>query len=203
MECKYGRGVHAWFPNEVHTSHGVGVWKSIMKGWVLAKRHAAFDIGNGATVRFWEDKWCGDTTLRRAFPSLYNIATNKNIMVSFVLQINDGSTLWNPEFRRHLQDWELDSLGNFFELLYAQKINNDRADMVYWVGTKSREFFVKSFYSVLRSSKRSFPWECVWKSKAPSKVAFFGWEAANEAILTGQFAQPKKNLYQLELHLQT
>lgn len=60
-----------------------------MKGWGLAKRHVAFDIGNGDTVKFWEDKWFGDTDLRSAFPPFYNIAANKEIMVSSICQVND------------------------------------------------------------------------------------------------------------------
>jgi hypothetical protein len=30
----------------------------------------------------------------------------------------------------------------------------------------------------------SFPWKSIWKSKAPSRVAFFAWTAARSKILT-------------------
>jgi hypothetical protein len=42
-----------------------------------------FRLQNGAQVRFWEDKWQSDNTLKEQYPSLYNIVRNKSATVYF------------------------------------------------------------------------------------------------------------------------
>lgn len=89
---KYGQGNHLWFPKEVQSLlMGFGVWKGIRKRWELFKRFIRFDVGNGDSVRFWRDRWSGDVELWRVFPSLFNIAVNKEELISSVRS-------WNPHF---------------------------------------------------------------------------------------------------------
>ena len=54
-----------------------------------------------------------------------------------------------------------------------------------WTTSKSGDFSVKLLYSisVLRDS-HLFPCNSIWRVKAPSKVAFFAWEASWGKILT-------------------
>lgn len=55
---------------------------------------------------------------------------------------------------------------------------------------------MESFYSALTSSTRnSFPWKAIWKSKAPNRVTFFAWEASREAILTEDNLRARKRIY--------
>ena len=44
-----------------------------------------FKIGNGESIRFWEDVWLGETTLAHQYPSLYNIVRTKHVRVAHVL----------------------------------------------------------------------------------------------------------------------
>lgn len=90
MISKYGTGEHIWFPNSINSSYGVGVWKGIRKGRDSFGRDISFDIGDGSTVRFWNDIWCGEVELRRVFPNLFNLALDKDCLVSSVLQISEG-----------------------------------------------------------------------------------------------------------------
>lgn len=125
--------------------------------------------------------------MRRVFPNLYNSA---------ILVVSEGRVTWNPNFRRALQDWEFGEIGQLFELLYAQQVQGVGEDRVLWDGTKCGKFLVKSLYLALAGSRRnSFPWKVVWKSKAPSRVAFFAWEASQEAILTGDKLRARKRIY--------
>jgi hypothetical protein len=59
-----------------------------------------FKIGNGATVRFWEDVWMGDLPLAQQYSFLYNIVQHKSVSVSTVL----AHTPINISFRRGLND---------------------------------------------------------------------------------------------------
>ena len=36
----------------------------------------SFLVGNGQRVKFWTDKWCGDTPLSLSFPSLFAISSS-------------------------------------------------------------------------------------------------------------------------------
>lgn len=117
-------------------------------------------------------------------------------MASSFLVVADGRVSWNPTFRRDLQDWELGDIGQLFELFYAQSVKGIGADRVVWAGTKNRVFSVKSYYLALKGSNGLiFPWKAVWKTKAPNRVAFFAWEAAREAILTGDNLRKRRKIY--------
>ena len=52
-------------------SHGVSLWKSISHGWPSFVRHIQFEVGAGLIVRFWQDIWCGDTSLCVRYPRLF------------------------------------------------------------------------------------------------------------------------------------
>lgn len=134
--------------------------------------------------------------LKRAFPDLFILATDKNCVVSSVGQMEDGRTVWNPMFRRHLQDWEVNSCLLFFDRIYSQQIGRCREDMVRWEGDRGNKFSVKSYYSLLSGKEDSgFPWKSVWKTRAPSRAAFFAWEACHEAILTGDNLRIRRMIY--------
>lgn len=99
-----------WFANMVRVStngalkiitsgFGSGVWKGICKGWEPFERLISFDIGNGSKVKFWKDKWCGEVELWRLFPDLFNVAADKDCLVSLVLQVENGRVVRSPIFR--------------------------------------------------------------------------------------------------------
>ena len=47
----------------------------------MFKERTGFRIGVDNRVKFWIDKWCGDTCLRDSFPTLYSIASSKDAWV--------------------------------------------------------------------------------------------------------------------------
>jgi hypothetical protein len=58
----------------------------------------SFKVGDGISVRFWEDIWLGDSSLANQYPSVYNIVQRKNVLVANVL----AHSPLNIEFRRAL-----------------------------------------------------------------------------------------------------
>jgi hypothetical protein len=67
-----------------------------------------FQMSNGANIRFWEDKWLWNFTLKQYYPSLYLITHKKHICVQFVF-----STIpLNISFRRALIGNNLNSWYN-------------------------------------------------------------------------------------------
>ena len=71
------------------------------------------------------------------------------------------------------------------ELLYSCSIRRGNVDSLRWKPSSRKTFQVHSYYSVLIQPNRNFfPWRSMWKSKVPTRVAFFSWTAILGRILT-------------------
>ena len=88
--------------HEVGGAYGVSVWKAVRMDWELVGKEMAFVVGNGRRVKFWRDRWCGEESLRVAFPTLFAIAASKE---AWVEEVWDGSLeegCWALRFLRLL-----------------------------------------------------------------------------------------------------
>ena len=81
---KYGEDRGGWCSREVREAHSMGLWKGIRMDWELVGRQIYFCVGNGRRVRFWKDRWCGDSLLCESFPSLFALSTEKEAWVADV-----------------------------------------------------------------------------------------------------------------------
>jgi hypothetical protein len=62
VEAKYGSIWGGWCPCIHRGVLGVSLW-NICLGWKIFSRHIRLVIGDETRVRFWHDRWCGDTNL--------------------------------------------------------------------------------------------------------------------------------------------
>uniref|UniRef100_A0A2N9EIT8 Reverse transcriptase zinc-binding domain-containing protein n=1 Tax=Fagus sylvatica TaxID=28930 RepID=A0A2N9EIT8_FAGSY len=136
-------------------------------------------------VRFWTDRWCGITSLKEAYPDLFRITRNKEASVKEHLQYRNEVVSWVLDFCRPIQDWEVESLYSFLDLLYSSSVKGYGLDKVCWCGSQKKGFQVKSYYKALLPQTATVgPWKSIWKPKVPTRVAFFVWTAALDRILT-------------------
>ena len=84
---KYGEKRGGWCSREVREAHGVGLWKGIRMNWDFVGFRILFLVGNGRRVRFWRDRWCGDSPLYVSFPSLFALSVDKEAWVA---------DIWDP-----------------------------------------------------------------------------------------------------------
>ena len=107
---KYGEDRGGWCSREVREAHGVGLWKGMRMDWELVGARISFRVGNGRRVRFWRDRWCGDSPLCLLFPSLFVLAVDKEARVADIWAplVEGGWGGWNPHFSRALNDWEVE-----------------------------------------------------------------------------------------------
>jgi hypothetical protein len=100
-----------------------------------------FKVGDGTSVRFWEDIWLGDIPLSLRYPSLYNIVQHKNVLVSTVL----AQTPLNITFRRSLNDHKYNEWLHLCQRLIVVDLNTE-PDKFGWKLTETGLFTVKSMY---------------------------------------------------------
>jgi hypothetical protein len=182
---KYEEQEGGWCSKEISGPYGVGLWKHIRRGWDKFAQYMRFEVGMGSKIRFWHDTWCGSQPLKQTFPSLFRIARYKEAWVKDNFVWRNGVVEWNVLFVRDIQDWEMEVISPFFEVLYSCKISQGNVDRIRWSSSKKGLFEVKSFYKILSNSNAEvFPWKSIWRCKVPKRVAFFGWNAALGKILT-------------------
>ena len=51
---------------------GSQFWKNLVKVRPIFLEHVKFIVGNGSSIRFWRDWWCGDAPLAAQFPVLFS-----------------------------------------------------------------------------------------------------------------------------------
>ena len=115
INLKYGMEEGDWFSRTPRGNHGIGR-KAINKEAAQMKQYCSFDLGDGKSIRFWEDAWCRDEPL--------NIADSKG-----------DSGAWNPKFLRSFNDWELDIVQQLLSLLASKKLMTQRSDKLFWKGS--------------------------------------------------------------------
>ena len=174
-----------WCSTIVQDTYGTSLWKTIRKGWPRFAAYVSFKVGNGALLSFWQDHWCGDTSLMVRFPELYRIASHPVASIQDLLIYNGTNHQWDVNFTRLVHDWELESVADFLDVIYSAVPRPGESDTICWNPSSNKVFSVNSYYKVLTSpNHRSFPWKRVWKSLVPSKINFFVWTAVLGKVLT-------------------
>uniref|UniRef100_A0A2N9HBH8 Reverse transcriptase zinc-binding domain-containing protein n=1 Tax=Fagus sylvatica TaxID=28930 RepID=A0A2N9HBH8_FAGSY len=183
---KYGSLEGGWVSKVPSGPHGVGLWKSIRSRWATFSKFVVFEVGDGSLIRFWDDVWCAEEPLKMAYPELVSeLLVLKMLLWLILSKFGVMLCIGRSTFTRLAQDWELESISSFFDLLYSANIISSEKDKMCWKPARSKGFQVKSFYTQLTSSGPGcFPWKSIWKAKVPPRVAFFVWTAALGKILT-------------------
>jgi hypothetical protein len=92
---------------------------------------------------------------------------------------------WDFDFIRYVQDWEIDDVASFLEVLSSSSVKGIGEDRMCWRGSSKDGFRVRHYYkNLLPSAGIVVPWKRIWKTNAPPLVAFFVWVAALGRILT-------------------
>lgn len=60
----------------------------------------------------------GESTLKMRFPKLFKISRDKEAH-GVDLRFSTGVLHWDLNFMRAVQDWELESLSNFMDIIYG------------------------------------------------------------------------------------
>ena len=147
--------------------------------------HILYDIGDGSRVKFWQDRWCGESPLAVSYPDLFRFCRNKEASVVELMKSPNGVLFWDVSFFRGVHVRELAALSSFMETIYSSSIRGFGEDKMCWIPSKDKGFLVKDYYRILAGPTIvGFPRSSIWKQKSPSRGAFFVWSAALEKCLT-------------------
>jgi exonuclease III len=154
-------------------------WKGLMRVKDDFFARGSFIIGNGESVRFWEDIWIGNASLASQYPSLYNIVNRKHVTVAHVL----GQTPINISFRRSLTGNKWTAWLHLCQRLMMVVLNHE-TDRFVWKLTTNGLFSVKSFYEDLMNEHTPYTRKYLWKMKIPLKIKIFMWFLSDKVLLT-------------------
>ena len=120
--CVWGRGGGRGYTRAVIGPYGVGLWKNISQGWPSFSRHILYDIGDGSRVKFWQDRWCGETSLAVRYPDLFRFCRNKDASVAALMMSTNGVIFWDVRFVRVVHTRDLEAMSDFMETIYGSPI---------------------------------------------------------------------------------
>uniref|UniRef100_A0A2N9J257 Reverse transcriptase domain-containing protein n=1 Tax=Fagus sylvatica TaxID=28930 RepID=A0A2N9J257_FAGSY len=173
VDAKYGSLWGGWSSKSGRGPYGVSVWKFIRKGWEEFSLHCSFSVGDGRKVKFWHDCWCGDIALNEAFPELFVISRDKDASIADLMSFPNDHLHWDFHFVRSVQDWELESLTNFMDLLYSCPLKGVGEDRLCWKNRATKGFTVKDYYCCLCPLPiASFPWKIDLEGEGSSENCF-------------------------------
>ena len=141
--------------------------------------HGSFHLNDGNQIRFWEDKWIGNHTLREQYPDLYNIVRKKHATVASVF----SRVPLNVSFRRSLTGHLLTLWHDLVAQISHVRLNNN-ADVFRWNLNQAGVFTVSSMYNALISNGNIQFDKHLWKVKIPLKIKKNLWYLKRGVILT-------------------
>ena len=87
---------------------------NIRKGWESLLHTLVLRGGWGSQILFWKYHWDSNGTFQDRYPELFRFARDKEALVSNYLDWVNGQVHWKPVFILEAQDWDLDSMAQFF-----------------------------------------------------------------------------------------
>ncbi|KAG8473851.1 hypothetical protein CXB51_036041 [Gossypium anomalum] len=174
------------------------VWRGIIentKDSIVAKwvGNESFHwlVGNGNSIIFWEDIWCGDRPLRVEFPRLFRLSLNKNGFVKDFSKSNGVKEFdWAVFFSHRLLDREVNMVSRLMEAISGMVLIPEVEDRLIWIHDKQGEFSVRKLSELLICAETidfRFAFDRIWNLKVPPKVKSFLWMVSIDRIPTKEF----------------
>ena len=99
-------------------------------------------------MKFWQDRWCGETPLAVSYPNLFIFCRNKEVSVVELMKSPNGVLFWDVSFFRCVHVRELEALSSFMESIYGSSIRGFGKDKMCWIPSKYKGFLVKDYYRI-------------------------------------------------------
>ncbi|KAM7513904.1 hypothetical protein LguiA_003487 [Lonicera macranthoides] len=195
IRSKYGLSDNGWDSKVVSSGTYRNPWKYISHGLESFLEHTKLEVGGGSTVRFWEDKWRGETTFDSLFPRLYRLSVNKGDSIASLAFLNSNCIVsWNLSFSRNLNERELEEYLSLLRVIEGVRLSPGSMDYRRWL-LKGEGFSCSSFYKSLIDSPTNpqfAPSKVIWAAGIPTKVKVFSWLVAHGRVNTYDMLQKRR-----------
>ena len=127
-----------WKPGDSH------FWAGLMATKKYSFRYGSFSIKNGSEIRFWEDKWLGNATLRNNIQLYTILYVTRMILLPRFLETFPS----NVTFRRDLIGPRLQSWNILLQRFSMVQLSHG-SDVFHWNLHGNGKFSVESMYRAL------------------------------------------------------
>ncbi|GKV37516.1 hypothetical protein SLEP1_g45542 [Rubroshorea leprosula] len=119
----------------------------LVEGWLV--EGFKIRVGDGGSIKFWWDEWCGEGQLVNRFPRLYLLSAGKDFKVSQSGGWLNGTWIWHLEWRRGLHSWEEQEVSELMKMINDITITRGKEDIWEWSHSKDGDYSSKSAYQAL------------------------------------------------------
>ncbi|KAK1312269.1 hypothetical protein QJS10_CPA07g00477 [Acorus calamus] len=147
MKARYGGtgiGEKRWPTLNARTS---SLCKGIFLDMLEVCRAFGWELGSGATIQFWIDRWCGEEMLGDVAPDLFRLSCNKEGGVDKFFQSRENGGGWTVALTRaRLGEVEARQFENLMTLLDHFVVRPEQEDHIRWRPTMTGAYLVKGGY---------------------------------------------------------
>ncbi|WMV14421.1 hypothetical protein MTR67_007806 [Solanum verrucosum] len=113
-----------------HRSGQRSLWRSIRNLWNEVKYNSKVKVLDRRKTMFWKDNWHEKGNLEELFPDVYNLVTFQSGFIAALWTLQG----WNLNFRRHLNNWEVQRVAEFLNTVEPSNGLQTREDILWWTG---------------------------------------------------------------------
>ena len=73
-------------------------------------------------MKFWQDCWCGETSLAVSYPELFKFCQDQEDNVAEIMKFDNGNLFWDVSFFRGVCARELEALAGFMNTIYGSSV---------------------------------------------------------------------------------
>ena len=95
-------------------------------------KHIRMKLGDGSKIRFWEDPWLQEGTLKDTFPLLYKISRQKSELIGRMGWFEGNIWRWTLAWKRELRREETQQAATLFVVLAQNHPQCYEVDGIVW-----------------------------------------------------------------------
>ena len=70
-------------------------------------------------MKFWQDHWCGETSLTISYPELFRVFRDNEVSVAKLMKLDNGVLFWDVSFFKCVHAREIEALAGFMDTIYG------------------------------------------------------------------------------------
>lgn len=170
--------------------NGSNFWKGVLWASNAAKLGYQWIVGDGKSIRFWEDQWFGGSSLAIQFWDLYVIC---NEQLATIDDVWDGSEI-KLSFRRSfgprlVEQWEAIS-----RIITSLSFSSEKDQMV-WKLNQTGIYTSQTLYAIVNfRGVAAIYVPALWNITVPPRVHVFLWLLSHNKILTRDNLSKRQHL---------